>query len=242
MCFPFSFIYLYCLLIGSLITALASIISSIHLAHFLINALQNKSPAVAKLQLGNKPPDVTHASVALICIFMRRNEFGFGTVSHKCLVHNSKRGFFFFFLNLKSILHTLEQQTCMDSATGCSSFLVMMHYRSTLYVLAPRLVQFYLVEPVTWPSFFPASKGPLSSLSAAERERAAPGLLWMCDRLHGRGVIPKGSRSNRVIYYTVQLFLLPPLPPPSSPSLFFQSHCFSLPLPLHQHFVRTNEE
>ena len=34
----------------------------------------------------------------------------------------------------------------------------------------------------------------------------------MCDRLPRIGVIPKGSRSNRVIYYTVQLFL----PPPSS--------------------------
>lgn len=41
------------------------------------------------------------------------------------------------------------------------------------------------------------------------------GALWMCDRLPRRGVIPKGSRSNRVIYYTVQLFLPPLLLPPS---------------------------
>lgn len=197
------------------------------------------------MQLESKPPDVTHASVPPICVFMKCNEFRFLALCHTgawCIT--AQRAFLFFFsqeMISKSILNTSKQWYFSDaaSATGCFS----SDDTFLWHIVCPRSTPGAFLSGLTGDLdiLLVASKGHSPSSVCIRAWICSSGALWMCDRLPRRGVIPKASSSNRVIYYTVQLFL-PPLLLPHPLFTLPLSYWFSLPLPLHQHFVRTNEK
>lgn len=167
----------------------------------------------------------------------------FGTVSHWCLVHNSTRSIFSpQEVIVKSILHTFRQPYCRNAADAASCCCCYFDDTLLRHIVCPRFMLGAVFSALTGDLaiLLFASEGHSPSSVCSWAWICSWGALWMCDRLPRRGVIPKGSRSNRVIYYTVQLFLPPPLLPPPLP--FCQCLGISLPLPLHQHFRRTNEK
>lgn len=166
----FSFICCNCFLIILLFMALAHLlVSFIPVSSSLISTINSLLPknqqycqccsAPASMQLVNKPPDVTHASVPPICIFMKRSEFCFWHTGAWCI---TTQGALFFHAQ-----RLTQSQSCthLSSIAGTQQRAspVMIHCRGTLPVLAPRLVQFLCFNRwLNHPSF--CLRGPLSIL------------------------------------------------------------------------------
>lgn len=157
-----------------------------------------------------------------ICIFMKANGFcswhrvtlGAGECAFVCV--------FFTRLMQNTLCTYLSSNICRDAerATGCfssssSGDTLLGHTmwpRSTLGAVCRALAGDLAIL------LLPSEGHSPSSVCSRAWICSSGGALDVCVRLPGKGVIPKGSRSNRVIYYTVQLFsssFLAPTPPSS---------------------------
>lgn len=111
----------------------------------------------------------------------------------------------------KSILYTFKHRCCRNAAAAAAAATGCCYCDDTLlrHIVCPRFmlgaVSSALTGDLTILLF--ASEGHSPSSVCSWAWICSSGALWMCDSLPRRGVIPKGSRSNRVIYYTVQLLL-----------------------------------
>lgn len=191
----------------------------------LVNQDHHLCWAPSSVHLENKPPDVTHASVPSVYIsWWKPYEFGLWLFVTMVLGEQQHK---------KDLTGIYPAHAGVVIMQECSRYRMLLLCWCILCSITSGLAQ--LSRWHRHPCFF-ASEGQSPSCVCSRAWICGSGALRMCDRLPERGAIPKDSGSNRVIYYTVLLFLPPFLLPPS------QSLSFSLPLPLHQHFMRTNEK